>query len=281
MTLTKIVYNTSQAAIAFVRAFREIGFAVLTDHPIDRALIQTVYGEWQGFFASPDKHRYTFDPTLQSGYFPFQQERGKDSQVADLKEFFHLYPFATLPKGIGDTTWQLFRALEALAAELLGWLERSVPPGALPPTAPSLQEAIANSQATLLRVLHYPPLAASPQASGAVRAAAHEDVNLLTLLPAATETGLEVRDRQGQWHPIPSAPGDIVVNVGDMLQLASDGYFRSTTHRVVNPTGLAARRSRYALPLFLHPHPDVPLCPGVTAREFLQQRLQEIGLLSV
>jgi isopenicillin N synthase-like dioxygenase len=138
---------------------------------------------------------------------------------------------------------------------------------------------IAASPQTLMRILHYPPLSADvPQ--GSVRAAAHEDVNLITLLPAATATGLEIQDIHGNWHPVPGNPGDIVVNVGDMMQLVSQGYYHSTTHRVVNPPADIATQSRYSMPLFLHPHPDVMLAGQITAKDFLQQRLREIGLLA-
>jgi isopenicillin N synthase-like dioxygenase len=117
------------------------------------------------------------------------------------------------------------------------------------------------------------------EAAGAIRAAAHEDVNLITLLPAATATGLEVQDNGGNWHPIASDLGDLVVNVGDMLALVSDGYYRSTTHRVINPPGDAAQTARFAMPLFLHPRADAQLTATITAKDFLQQRLREIGLL--
>ncbi len=115
---------------------------------------------------------------------------------------------------------------------------------------------------------------------GAIRAAAHEDINLITLLPAATATGLEILDNQGNWHEVPCTMGDLVVNVGDMLQLASQGYYRSTTHRVVNPVGALVGRSRYSMPLFLHPRPEVILADGVTAKSYLQKRLREIGLVN-
>jgi isopenicillin N synthase-like dioxygenase len=160
----------------------------------------------------------------------------------------------------------------------LAWLEISErSPDCL--KALQLSNAIADSPSTLLRILHYPPL---PEhfPDGAIRAAAHEDINLITLLPAATATGLEILDNQGNWHEVPCAMGDLVVNVGDMLQLASQGYYRSTTHRVVNPVGALARRSRYSMPLFLHPRPEVVLVDGITAKSYLQERLREIGLLA-
>ena len=131
------------------------------------------------------------------------------------------------------------------------------------------------STRTLLRVLRYPPLIGElPQ--GAVRAAAHEDINLLTVLPASNEAGLELLGTNGEWYPVPCDPGSLAVNGGEMLDLASGGYYPATTHRVVNPTGEAATRPRMSLPLFLHPADDVVLAEGRTAYEFLQQRIQEL-----
>jgi isopenicillin N synthase-like dioxygenase len=111
---------------------------------------------------------------------------------------------------------------------------------------------------------------------GAVRAAAHEDINLITLLPAATQPGLEVQDLKGNWHKIECDPGTIVVNVGDMLQEASGGVFKSTTHRVVNPEG--ENVARYSIPLFVHPRSECVLSKKYTAGQYLDERLKEIGL---
>jgi isopenicillin N synthase-like dioxygenase len=131
------------------------------------------------------------------------------------------------------------------------------------------------STRTLLRVLRYPPLRGD-ELPGAVRAAAHEDINLLTVLPASNEPGLQVRDINGKWHDVPCDFGSIAVNAGDMLQLASGGYYPSTSHRVLNPTGDSATRSRLSLPLFLHPADDVILADGRTAFSFLQERIAEL-----
>ncbi|NJM28672.1 MAG: isopenicillin N synthase family oxygenase [Pseudanabaena sp. RU_4_16] len=261
-----------------IESLHQTGFAVITGHPIAFNLIAETYQEWQQFFNSPAKHDYTFDPALQSGYFPFKSEHAKDSIEPDLKEFFHVYKPSDLPKGISDCTWQLFVQLTQLATEILGWIETSErSPDCL--RGLQLSKAIADSPSTLLRILHYPPLPENIS-EGAIRAAAHEDINLITLLPAATATGLEILDNQGNWHEVPCAMGDLVVNVGDMLQLASQGYYRSTTHRVVNPAGVLAQKSRYSMPLFLHPRPEVVLADGITAKSYLQKRLREIGLLT-
>jgi isopenicillin N synthase-like dioxygenase len=131
------------------------------------------------------------------------------------------------------------------------------------------------SRRTLLRVLRYPPLDGA-EAEGAVRAAAHEDINLLTVLPAANEPGLELLDATGRWFAVPCDPGSLAVNGGEMLDLASGGYYPATTHRVVNPTGEAVTRPRMSLPLFLHPADDVVLAHGRTASSFLAERIREL-----
>ena len=141
-----------------------------------------------------------------------------------------------------------------------------------------LSAMIADSPETLMRPLHYPPLA-GPLPPGSVRAAAHEDINLITLLPIATAPGLEILDPQGCWTTVPGDSGDLIINVGDMLALASHGHYRSTTHRVVNPVGTAAQRSRFSLPLFLHPRREVVLAGPITAHTYLLERLRELGLL--
>jgi isopenicillin N synthase-like dioxygenase len=278
MDLRKAIYNDRDAPAIVIESLHQTGFAVVTEHPIAFNSIADTYAEWQEFFSLPTKHNYTFDPEMQSGYFPFKSEHAKDSSQPDLKEFFHVYARSELPVGMSDRTRQLFQQLTQIATEILGWIETSErSPNCL--RGLQLSKAIADSPATVLRILHYPPLA-NRAVDGAVRAAAHEDINLITILPAATATGLEICDRQGNWHEVPCDMGDLVINVGDMLQLASGGYYRSTTHRVVNPTRELARRSRYSMPLFLHPHPETVLAQGVTASCYLKERLREIGLIS-
>jgi len=177
---------------------------------------------------------------------------------------------------MSDRSWELFQNLIDLAAELLTWIETASPASVKANLTMPLPEMIRDSNENLLRILHYPPLDLA-NTDGAIRAAAHEDINLITLLPAATTTGLEVLDNFGTWHEVPSNLGDIVINVGDMLQLATGGYYRSTTHRVIN--GESAHTSRYSMPMFLHARPEVTLSGKITAREYLQERLREIGLI--
>ena len=137
---------------------------------------------------------------------------------------------------------------------------------------------IKDSGQTLLRVLHYPPLKGEEEPD-AIRAAAHGDINLLTVLPAANEPGLQVQRKDGSWMDVPCDFGTLIVNIGDMLQEASGGYYPSTIHRVINPEGADMTRSRISLPLFLHPRPDVVLSERYTAESYLQERLRELGVI--
>lgn len=278
MEKLKIGYQDPDAPLKFASALHEIGFAVLVHPPISQKLVSETYAEWQHFFNSEQKHRYKFDPKRQSGYFPFQTEQAKGHTLPDLKEFFHLYGWTELPTGMSDRSWQLFHCLVNLAEVLLGWVEQALPTPIQNQLTMPLSTMIAGSQETLLRPIHYPPLN-DPELAGPIRAAAHEDINLITLLPAATAVGLEVQDNQGNWHQVSGDKDDLVVNAGDMLQLATQGYYCSTAHRVINPAGEAAKQPRFSMPLFLHPRPEVVLAQNITARSYLQKRLREIGLL--
>jgi isopenicillin N synthase-like dioxygenase len=128
----------------------------------------------------------------------------------------------------------------------------------------------------LLRILHYPPISGTYE-EGAQRSAPHEDINFLTLLPTATAPGLQVQDVKGQWHEVACDPGSIVVNVGDMLQLCTEQYYVSTTHRVTNPA-MNENTARYSMPFFLHGRDDVMLSASQSYAECLNQRLKEIGI---
>jgi len=278
MKVKTVSFRSPMAAQEFCASLRETGFAVISDHPIPFRLITDTFDEWARFFASPSKLEHRFDERKQSGYFPFKTENAKDSRTKDLKEFFHYYPWSDLPPGTRVHTPVLYSELLRMSAELLRWIEVATPAEVGARLSMPLTTMIENSGDTLLRPIHYPPLDGSEE-EGAVRAAAHEDINLITLLPAATAPGLQVRDLQGRWLDVPCDPGTIVVNSGDMLKLATDGYYPSTTHRVINPVGPEARKPRYSMPLFLHPRKDVRLSPAHTAGTYLAERLREIGLL--
>jgi isopenicillin N synthase-like dioxygenase len=278
MEVLKVKYGAHEAAERFCHSLKTTGFAVLTDHPIPMELVNRVYSHWAEFFRSEEKHRYTFKVDSQAGYFPFRSENAKDSPIKDLKEFFHVYPRSELPEFLESDTWELYNALVKLGKELLNWVQVGSPASIKSGFSMPLSDMVTDSKENLLRIIHYPPLQGTEE-QGAIRAAAHEDINLITLLCSATAAGLEVKDISGTWHKVPCDPGSIAINAGDMLQAASQGYYKSTTHRVVNPMGPDATLPRYSMPLFLHPRPEVQLTEGLTAGEFLKQRLREIGLL--
>ena len=279
MDVLRVVWGKADAGERLASSLKETGFAVLSGHPISPDLVRETYAEWERFFADPARIDYTFDPEAQDGYFPFRSENAKDRTQKDLKEFFHVYPRTRLPEGMSEGTRRLYAELSDLAAELLGLLETHTPPEVRRRLSMPLPAMVAGSPHTLLRVLHYPPLDGSEE-EGAVRAAAHEDINLITLLVAATAPGLQVCDTRGVWRDVPADAGSIVINAGDMLEMATGGHYRSTTHRVVNPEGERASRSRLSMPLFLHPAADVRLGERHTAGSYLEERLREIGLKS-
>jgi isopenicillin N synthase-like dioxygenase len=279
MNVLHVRYSDSDAPAQFAKSIRETGFAVLKGHPIAAALIHDTFQEWEKFFASEDKFLYTFDPEKQAGYFPFKTEKAKNYSLKDLKEFYHYYEWSELPRGTTVKTPELYKQLKTLGLELLGWIEDNTPAAVKANFSMPLRRMIDNSRETLLRPIHYPPLQGNEE-EGAIRAAEHEDINLITLLPAATAPGLQVKDTSGKWHDVPCDPGELVINAGDMLQMATGGHYVSTTHRVVNPTGPAAKTSRFSMPLFLHPAASVKLSPTHTAGSYLKERLGEIGLLA-
>jgi isopenicillin N synthase-like dioxygenase len=263
----------------FCRSISDTGFVVLHGHGISRALIEDTYAAWRGFFASPSKLDFRYNSDTQDGYFPAALEAARGYPAKDLKEFFHFHPWGHHPGAVRAATARLHDELLALSVTLLGWLEEAAPPPVRAGFSAPLAGMIADSPDTVLRVLHYPPLTLD-EPPLAMRAAPHEDINLITLLPAATEPGLEVRDASGSFHAVRCDVDGIVVNTGDILELCSRGYYRSTTHRVVNPSGEDARRARMAIALFVHPHPSVQISETHTAGSYLRQRLREIGVLS-
>jgi isopenicillin N synthase-like dioxygenase len=277
MLVQSIDFKSVTASRDFKDSICKTGFAVVSNHPIAHDLIYKTFDEWKSFFAGNEKFDYVFQEKEQAGYFPFRTENAKDAAFKDLKEFYHYYPWWNHPASISKYTPQLRKELVSLAATLLDWIEKETPAEISKNFSMPLSKMIEDSPQTLLRTIHYPPLSGNEK-EGEVRAGAHEDINLITLLPAATAPGLEVLDLQGNWHEVPCDPGTIVVNSGDMLKEASDGYYPSTTHRVVNPKGTQAKTSRYSIPLFLHPRSEVKLSERHTAGSYLDQRLFELGL---
>ncbi len=276
MFITPVDFTSPTAAKDFAESLHNTGFGVLTNHPLSQQLLNTVYAEWYGFFQSEAKHDYAFDPQKYDGYFsPSVSETAKGNTKRDLKEFYHIYPWGRYPSEVSDAARQYYSEGANLAATLLQWVEQYTPADVKAKYSMPLSQMITGSEQTLLRVLHYPPLQGDEE-PGAVRAAAHGDINLLTILPAATAAGLQVVGKDGAWHDVPCDFGMLIVNIGDMLQEASDGYYPSTIHRVLNPTGEEAKKSRVSLPLFLHPRPDVVLSARHTAGSYLTERLQEL-----
>lgn len=284
-------------------SFARYGFAVISDHPLPQARIEAATAAAKALFALPDevKRAYAIGVGGQRGYTPFGIETAKGAQHFDLKEFWHMgrdlpagHPFrAFMPDNVWPTeipefhteiAW-LFNALDAMGRKVLEAiadylkLERH------------FFDATVDNGNSILRLLHYPPI---PADGPNIRAGAHEDINVITLLLGAEEAGLEVLDRDGQWLPINPPAGSLVCNIGDMLQRLTNHVLPSTTHRVVNPSPERRGFSRYSTPFFLHfnpdfeigtlpscitpEHPDRGLAP-ITADEFLKERLREIKLL--
>ena len=276
--LVAVDFTAKGADEAFVASLRETGFGVLREHPLDPALVDRIYDAWTDFFASDAKHDFLFRRVEHDGYFPPDvSEMAKGHSVRDIKEYFHYYPSGRCPEALRADLQRYYEAAEQVAGQLLGWVEKHAPEEVAVRFSEPLSRMIEDSPSTLLRVLHYPRINGAEEV-GAIRAAAHEDINLLTVLPAASSPGLEVKARTGEWVPVPCDFGNLVVNVGDMLQEVTAGWLPSTTHRVVNPMGGAQEGARMSLPLFLHPRPEVILSERYTADAYLHERLEEMGV---
>jgi isopenicillin N synthase-like dioxygenase len=286
LSLANAARDEAGFARALGKAFERHGFAIVSDHGIESAVIARADAAARAFFAQPDaaKRRW-HDPAGggQRGYTPFGIEAAKGAAAVDAKEFWHVgrdlpegHPlgWAMPPNvwpdvaGFRAATLDLYAALEAAGLRLLRAIARH-----LGHPADHFDETVRDGN-SVLRLLHYPP-------GGTQRAGAHEDINVITLLLGAEEAGLEMLDRQGRWLPVTPPPGALAVNVGDMLQRVTRGRMRSTTHRVAAPEAARAGAARYSMPFFLHFRPEVVVDPGppaVTAHAYLAERLAEIGL---
>ena len=285
-------------------AYREWGFAGIRGHGIDQGLIDGAYDVFKRFFALPEETKRKYHvPGIGGarGYTPFMVETAKDSRYPDLKEFWHVgreiardsqYAADMPPNqwpdevpGFRETAYRLYTTLDALGSQVLSALALHI---GLPESWFADKTDFGNS---ILRPIHYPPITSAEVPN--VRAGAHEDINLITLLVGASAAGLEVMSRKGEWVPFTADADTIVVNIGDMLQRYTNHVYPSTTHRVVNPPGDAARQPRYSTPFFLHPNPDfmievLPSCVSadnpsrypepITAQGYLEERLREIKL---
>jgi isopenicillin N synthase-like dioxygenase len=291
-------------AASLGESFERFGFAMVSNHGVPDDIVARAWAMTKAFFDLPeDKKRGYFREGGGGarGYTPFKTEIAKGAVHVDLKEFWHvgrelaaghrfekqmspnIWP--DRPEGFRDTFLALFSALDDAGLRLLSAIARHLK------LDPDWFEHAVDDGNSVLRLLHYPPVSAdAPE----VRAGAHEDINLITLLLGAEEAGLELLEKNGSWLPIKPPAGAMVVNVGDMLQRLTNHVLPSTTHRVVNPAPERRGFSRYSMPYFLHPAPDFAIAtlPGtisadrpnlypeaISSHDYLQQRLVEIGLV--
>lgn len=274
--LLTVDYAAPDAAGRLCRSMHETGFGVLVGHPLSNAAVLAICDEWRAFFATSAKDAYRHADGGQDGYFPPPEpEAATGGVVRDRKEFFHVCPGGRYPREVSQAALDYYTAARGLAATLLRWLEAGTPARTARRWPMPLAEMIDGRTGTMLRIQHYLPLT-SQQAPGSVRALAHEDINLITLLPAPTDPGLQVWGPDGAWHDIPHDTPSLIVNGGEMLQLLTDGYYPATRHRVVSPDSAQHRGSRFSMPLFVHPAGDVVLAPGRTAATFLQERVEAL-----
>jgi isopenicillin N synthase-like dioxygenase len=279
MQLLAVDYLAPDADQQFVESLRQTGFGVLKNHPIEQSSVARIYRNWQNFFNSEEKYQYAFDQQSHDGFFSTKvSETAKGFKKKDIKEYFHYYPWGKCPPQLKQELADYYNAANKLASELLGWVEKYSPEHVASLYSEPLSGMAHDSDQTMLRILHYPPLTGSEEPD-AIRAAAHEDINLLTILPSANEPGLQVKGKDDEWIDVPCDFGNLIVNIGDMLQEASGGYFPSTSHRVINPQGADQSKSRISLPLFLHPRPEVVLSDRHTAKSYLAERLKELGVV--
>ncbi len=284
-------------------SFARHGFAVLSDHEIPAGVIADALAASKGFFALPETVKagaIVEGAGGQRGYTAFGVEKAKDSPYPDLKEFWHVgrelppgHPYARVmapnvwpaaPEGFREASLRLYEALEALGLKILRAIARRLE------LEPDYFEAPARFGNSILRLLHYP---AGPFDGPELRAGAHEDINAITLLLGAEEAGLQILGRDGAWLDVNPPEGAVVCNIGDMLQRLTNGVLPSTTHRVLNPAPERRASPRYSMPFFLHFAPDfvietLPSCvgpgrpdphlPPITAQDYLEERLREIGL---
>lgn len=306
LSLGHYTHGTEVQKKAFVdnlfTGLKEYGFIILKDHDVQPELLAQAYSILERFYALPEevKKQYISKATgFQRGYTPFGQEHAKDSPVMDLKEFWHLgrelpaghYMYKYYPENIWPTELpefkevftQLYTTLEQAGNAMLEALTGPLEVGK------DFFAGMTKDGNSILRLLHYPPIpeGVDPRC---LRAAPHEDINFITILPAATTSGLQLKDRDGTWLDIESDPGTLIVDVGDMLARLTNDVLPSTTHQVVNPND-GTNGHRYSMPFFIHPHPEaslkcLPSCrgagekyPEISANDFLMQRLREIGLL--
>ncbi|MDA0705897.1 MAG: isopenicillin N synthase family oxygenase [Proteobacteria bacterium] len=279
MNVRSLDFRGADAGKQFALSLHETGFAVLRNHPVSAAMLDRMREEWRAFFSDDGRYKFVVsgehDAGDRAGYFPLDlAETAIGHTAKDLKEFYHVIADFPIPPACSATTLEYRRLTFDLGSSLCEWLQQHTPAA----TTALLSEpfpSMLDFDASVLRILHYPPMDGS-EAPETMRAAPHEDINLLTILPAANQPGLEVKDNAGNWHAVPCDPGTIVVNSGDMLQEATGGYYPSTTHRVVNPGGDIENVSRISIPFFLTARLAAVLSERYTAGEYLDERLRMI-----
>lgn len=288
---------------ALGNAFREVGFVGIVNHGVDTSLIDAFYEASNRFFGLPEAIKWNYEiPGLagQRGYTSFGKEHARQSDVADLKEFFQIGQDSPPPGGdpseyppnvvvtevpeLSELGARLYQSFEQVGRKLLSAI-------ALYLNLPVhfFEEKVDRGN-SILRAIHYPPITREP--ASAIRAEQHEDINLITLLVGASAGGLQILGKDGMWLPVIPEENEIVVNVGDMLQRLTNNYLCSTTHRVANPPREEWHKPRLSIPFFMHPRSNMDLTclPGcvdenhppawapITAGEYLNERLREIGL---
>jgi isopenicillin N synthase-like dioxygenase len=284
------------------RSFEEYGFAVIADHGIPQELIDRAEEKAKAFFALPEdvKKKYALGQGGARGYTPFGIETAKGHKAHDLKEFWHvgreLAPGHSFREVMDDNVWpdevpgfketflELYDTFDRTGLKVLAAIARY-----LRIDEDYFRDTVRDGN-SVLRLLHYPP---QTEPTGEhIRAGAHEDINTITLLLGAEEAGLELLTRDGRWIPVSPKPGELVINIGDMLQRLTNGKLRSTSHRVVNPSPDRASNARYSMPFFLHFRPDFtiealpstvpageePKWPPISSHDYLLERLREIKL---
>ncbi|MEC7241893.1 MAG: 2-oxoglutarate and iron-dependent oxygenase domain-containing protein [Myxococcota bacterium] len=283
-------------------ALRSYGFVRVRGHGVSPDLIARSYAAAKAFFYQPREKKIALvvpGQAGQRGYTPFRAESAKYTDVPDLKEFFHvgreLDPEHSLGgryvpncwpeiQGFRETLLELYTALESVSKELLTALALH-----LDLDASHFVEMAVDGD-SVLRLLHYPATDDTTYIPGAIRAAAHEDINFITLLLASTASGLELLRRDGSWIPVNAEKGELIVDSGDMMSRLTNGVIPATTHRVINPED--GTTERFSMPFFVHPRPEVSLAtlpqfrgPGfpapprdLDARTYLLNRLESLGL---
>ena len=275
--IDRVDFQHDSAKEIFVKSLKNTGFAVIDNHLIDTLLIDNVYNEWSAFFNSDVKFDYMFDLEKQDGYFPIKSENAKGYSIKDIKEFYHIYtPWGRIPDNLSKNTLEIRHELKCIGNILLDWIDELTPKSIKKNFSIPLRNMVKDSDFNLLRVIHYPPIKEKDEKE-ALRAAAHEDINLITILLAGSKPGLQVKNNENKWIDVESDYGSLIVNIGDMLQECSNGYYPSTTHRVINPSS-DENYSRYSMPFFLHPRDEVKLSKNYTASSYLQERLKQLGL---